>query len=341
MDRRSFRKENYYFLFTHSLDNKNSCYTKNSPALWRGYFYMKKPTRPLPKLIVLLGPTSSGKSELGVLLAKKFRGEIISADSRQVYKGMDIGSGKITKKEMRGVPHHLLSVVAPKKIFTAEQYREEALKEVAGIARRKHIPFLVGGTPFYIKSITENLVLPAVPPNLRLRKKLEKKSAGELFMLLKKKDPRRAKTIDPHNKRRLIRALEIIEATKKSVPVLKKSAPQFDILILGLKRGSEELKKRIAKRLSARLRQGMVAEVKKLHEEELSWEKLESFGMEYRFVAKFLQQKISREQMISSIQKANEQYVKKQMMWWKNDPKIHWVESPIQASKLMKKFLQK
>ncbi len=298
------------------------------------------PKKRLPKLIVILGPTSSGKSEMGVLLAKKFRGEIISADSRQVYKGMDIGSGKISEKEMRGVPHHLLSIVSPKRIFTAEQYRKKSLREISGIVRRGNFPILVGGTPFYIKAITENFALPAVPPNLALRKKFEKKSAGELFAMLKAKDPGRAKTIDAHNKHRLIRALEIIAATKKAVPTLKKSPSNFDILILGIKREQQDLQKRIAKRIASRLRQGMVAEVKKLHENGLSWKRLENFGMEYRFVAQFLQGKISRDEMIKSIQKSNKHYVKKQMMWWKNDPKIHWIQNTAQAATLIKKLLE-
>ena len=163
----------------------------------------------MEKIVVIVGPTASGKSDLGVMLAKKIQGEIISADSRQVYKGLNIGSGKITKKEMRGVSHYGLDIANPKKIFTAEDFKKHATQSLNKIICRGKIPIIVGGTGFYIDVLLGLRNTANVPPNPQLRKRIENKSANELFMMLKKLDPERAKTIDQHNPRRLVRAIEI------------------------------------------------------------------------------------------------------------------------------------
>ncbi|MCX6747919.1 MAG: tRNA (adenosine(37)-N6)-dimethylallyltransferase MiaA, partial [Candidatus Nomurabacteria bacterium] len=169
-----------------------------------------------PKVIVILGATSTGKSDLAVLLATtifKKKAEIISADSRQVYKGLDLGTGKITKKEMRGIPHHLLDVVNPKKTFTVTEFKKLADKKIKQILVRGNVPILCGGTGFYIDTVVNNVVFPEVPPNEELRKKLEQKNKEELFEILEKLDQQRAKDIkdknELNNKVRLIRAIEI------------------------------------------------------------------------------------------------------------------------------------
>ncbi|HDO23680.1 MAG TPA: tRNA (adenosine(37)-N6)-dimethylallyltransferase MiaA, partial [bacterium] len=164
------------------------------------------------KVIVILGPTASGKSEMAVKLAKKFNGEIISADSRQVYRGMDIGTGKITQKEMRGIPHHLLDVASPKKVFTVIDFKKRAEKAIKDIIKRGKISIICGGTGFYIQAITGGISIPEVKPNWKLRKQLEKKNAEQLFKMLKKLDPKRSKTIDAKNPRRLIRAIELAQS---------------------------------------------------------------------------------------------------------------------------------
>src|SRR3989344_2993718 len=161
------------------------------------------------KVLIIVGPTSSGKSALAVELARRFNGEVISADSRQVYKGLDIGTGKVTKREMRGVRHHLLDVASPKRVFTAHDFAERARAAIEDIASRGKLPVIAGGAGFYIDAFVGRIVLPEAPANAALRARLETKTAARLFALLKKKDPRRAKTIEPRNKRRLIRALEI------------------------------------------------------------------------------------------------------------------------------------
>ncbi len=297
-------------------------------------------SKTLSKLVVILGPTAVGKTALSVKLAKKFNGEIVSADSRQVYKGMDIGTGKITKKEMKGIPHHLLSVVSPRIKFTAARYKKLAHKAIKQIIRNNHIPFLVGGTGFYLQTITDNIIIPQVKPDWKLRAELEKLNTQKLFQLLKKKDGRRAKTIDSKNRRRLIRALEIIEKTKQPIPVFKKNKAEFDLLIIGIKKSQQDLKKLIEKRLYKRLKQGMITEIKRLKKQGLSWKRLEEFGLEYRFIAQYLQNKITHNQMIDKIQKESEHYTKRQMTWFKRDKRIHWINKRKQADKLIKGFLR-
>ena len=302
-------------------------------------------------LIAIVGPTASGKSDLGVRLAKEFDGEIVSADSRQVYKGLDIGSGKITKKEMMGVPHHLLDVALPKHTFSVERYQTLARKAIRGIQKRGKLPIVVGGTPFYVYAVVDGYVFPEVKPNPKLRKELEQLSIGQLLEKLKKLDPRRAESIEQKNKRRLVRALEIVMTTGKPVPELKKAAPLFDVLMVGMRRSPQELKKRIHKRLLNRLAHGMVDEVEQLHKNGLSWKRLEEFGLEYRFVAQYLsryarsgadrQKKISYREMVDLIQKESEDFARRQMLWFKRDPRIHWILSHTEARRLVQNYLKK
>ncbi|MFZ3074531.1 MAG: tRNA (adenosine(37)-N6)-dimethylallyltransferase MiaA [Minisyncoccales bacterium] len=293
------------------------------------------------KLIVIVGPNASGKSEIAVMIAKKFNGEVVSADSRQVYKGMDIGSGKITKKEMAGIRHHLLDVAAPRSVFTVTRYRKLALAAIKKIQKSDKIPILCGGTGFYVQSVIDGIVIPEVKPDWKLRKNLERKTVAELFAILKKLDPRRARTIESKNPRRLIRAIEIVKTTKKPVPELKKQPLPYPILIIGIKKSETELKKLIAKRTEKRLKAGMTGEVKKLKESGLSWNKLESFGLEYRACAQFLQKKITRTEMIENIKKEDWQYAKRQIMWFKRDARVRWIKNKTQATALAKKYFSK
>ncbi|MEA3344294.1 MAG: tRNA (adenosine(37)-N6)-dimethylallyltransferase MiaA [Patescibacteria group bacterium] len=290
------------------------------------------------KLIVILGQTASGKTDLSIKLAKKFNAEIVSADSRQVYRKMDIGTGKVTKKEMKGIPHHLLDVVSPKRKFTVVQYKKLALKAIRKIYKKNKIPFLVGGTGFYIQSIVEGIIVPEVKPNWKLRKKLENKNTKELFEILKKIDSKRSKTIEEKNKRRLIRAIEIAKTIGKS-PELKKK-PEFDVLVIGMKKETQVLNKLIRKRLLKRFKQGMVVEIKKLHKNGVSWKRLEEFGLEYKLIAQYLQEKIEYNEMIEKLQKEIEHFAKRQMTWFKRDKSIRWVTNFQQAEKLLKKFLK-
>ena len=293
----------------------------------------------LKKLIVILGPTASGKSELTIKLAKKFNGETVSADSRQVYKGMDIGTGKITKKEMKSIPHYLLDVASPKRRFTVVQHRKLALKAINKIHKKGKIPILCGGTGFYIQAVVDGIVIPEVPPDWKLRKKLEKKSVEELYKISKKLDPNRAKTIEKKNKRRLIRALEIVIKTKKPVPGLKKNPLPYPVLMLGIKKEKKELKKLIKKRFLKWLKIGLIAEVKKLRKSGLSWKKIEDFGIHYRVIAQYLQKKLNYQEMIENSIIELQNYAKRQMTWFKKDRRINWIKNYKEAEKLVKRFL--
>ncbi len=287
------------------------------------------------KLIVILGPTATGKSNFAVRLAKKIKhAEIISADSRQVYKGLDIGSGKITKKEMRGVPHHLLDVANPKKVFSVSEYQKLANKAIADIIARGNTPILVGGTGLYIDAVVYGTVFPEVPPNKVLRKKLESKTVQSLFKILQKLDSARAKTIDAQNPVRLIRAIEIATALGKVPAFVQKE--QYDTEFIGLTLPDDILKKKIHTRLLARMKIGMVREVANLHKKGLSWKRLESFGLEYRSIAQYLQKNPpsarsggggSKKEMLVELEKAIWQYTKRQMTWFKRNKKVIWRQS--------------
>ncbi len=297
-------------------------------------------TKEKPKLIVILGQTSTGKSDFAVSLATSLnktgvKCEIISADSRQVYKGLNLLSGKITKKEMGGIPHHLLDVVSAKKVFSVADFQKKAAKIITEISNRGNLPLLVGGTGFYIDAVVSGQVLPEVPPNLELRTKCQKMTLTELFRKLKQLDPARAKTIDAKNKVRLIRAIEIATALG-SVPKLSKTESPYDIQIIGLTVSEAELKQRIHLRLVKRLKQGMLKEAETLHKSGISWKRMHDLGLEARYSALYLQKKIGKEEMVSELEKAIWHYAKRQMTWFKRDMNILWIK-PTEIKKGLEK----
>jgi len=296
------------------------------------------------KIIVILGQTATGKSDFAVEVAKKINGEIISADSRQVYKGMNLGTGKITKREMKRIPHYLLDIVSPKNAtFSVSQYQKMAKKKIKEIIEKKKTPIICGGTGFYISSLTEGISFPEVSPNLELRNKLSKKTVLELFKILKEIDKERAKEIDKNNKVRLIRAIEIAKSLGK-IPKLKKVEPEYNILKIGLTFPQNELKERIHTRLEKRIKKGMIKEIKELHQNGVSWKKLESFGLEYRYVSYYLQGKMTKSEMIEKLYSAIWHFAKRQNTWFKRDKEIVWINPSkkreiITAQKEIKNFL--
>ena len=281
-----------------------------------------KTARKKQKVVALVGPTASGKSALAVRLAKKFDGEVISVDSRQVYRGLDIGSGKITKKEMAGVPHHLLDVADPKRTFTASQFTQKGRKTINGVIKKGKMPILTGGTGFYLAVLLGEISLPDVPPQKKLRTRLARASSAHLFKKLEKLDLERARAIDRYNRVRLIRAIEIATALGK-VPNIKKRSP-YNILKIGIDIKDAVLKEKINKRLAVRLRRGMLAEGKRLHHGGLSWKRMDALGLEYRYMAKYLMGEISKEEMRREIAKKIWQYAKRQRTWFKRDKEIRW-----------------
>jgi tRNA dimethylallyltransferase len=299
------------------------------------------------KLIVILGPTSSGKSSLAIRLARKFHGEIISADSRQIYKGMDIGTGKVTKKEQKLVPHHLLDVANPKKQFSVDKFKSLAKDTIVQIVNENKLPFLVGGTAFYIYAVIDNLRIPEVKPNLKLRNLLRNKSTAQLFAMLKKLDPARAKTIDAKNPRRLIRAIEIVKATGSPIPELSfpRKRESSNILILGIKKDPEALKKLIHRRVKQRFQQGLIAEIKKLLRLGLTLKRLKEIGLTYKMAAEHLVDKSGHmdknvyNELINKVARAEYQFSRHQMTWFKRDQRIHWIRNQKQAERLVQKYL--
>lgn len=272
------------------------------------------------RVLVIVGPTASGKSDLAVKLAKKFNGEIISADSRQIYKGLDIGTGKITKKEMSGISHHLIDVADPKKQFTVAQYKTMASNSLRYIVVNSKLPIVVGGTGFYIDALTGRKNFPNVPPNKLLRSKLNKLDKEKLFKILKKEDPRRAEAIDPNNKLRLIRALEII-ATLGSVPTLGSLTSKYKFIYIGLR--PDDLEKRIYKRLIKRL-PGIIREVKRLYKNGLSWKRLYELGLEYRYISKYVNNELNKKELVNKLYSEIRKYAKRQMVWFKRNKDIIW-----------------
>jgi len=298
--------------------------------------YIDKKVKSMP-IIAIAGPTGSGKTSLAVSIARVLKGEIISADSRQVYRGMDIGTGKVTKREMRGIPHYLLDVANPKRIFTVAGYIPRAERAVRDIWKRGKTPIICGGTGFYIDALLRGESIPDVPPNLKLRKQLKGKPARELYLMLKKLDPRRAKTIDAKNPVRLIRAIEIAQVLGK-VPKQTSHPLTNRILWIGIARKPDELKQFILKRLHARIKIGMLKEMKRLHEEGVSWKRMEAMGLEYRFSSRYLTGKITKQEFVGQLSHAIEQFAKRQMTWFKRNREIHWVKNEREAFALVKKF---
>lgn len=292
------------------------------------------------KIVVIVGMTATGKSDLAVRLARVFNGEVVSADSRQVYRGLDLGTGKITRREMRGVPHHMLDVADPKRPYNAARFQKNGRKIISDILRRGKIPIIVGGTGFYIDALVYDIDFPAVAPNFRLRKKLEKLSTEELLQHLQKLDPKRAKEIDVKNRVRLIRAIEIATLYGPVRPLTKKTP--YDVLWLGLRTNDADLRERIAIRLKKRLRAGMIQEFSRLHKGGLSYRRMEELGLEYRFGARLLQGKLSRKVFETELAKEIRRYAKRQMTWFRKNPNIIWFtpENTFAIEAVVRDFLQ-
>ncbi|MDP2790053.1 MAG: tRNA (adenosine(37)-N6)-dimethylallyltransferase MiaA [bacterium] len=291
------------------------------------------------KVVAIVGQTATGKSALGITLARHFRGSIISADSRQVYRGLDIGSGKVSKREQRIVPHLLLDVANPRRMYTVAQFVRDAKMAMRTIHQQGRVPIVVGGTGFWLDALLKGTNIPAVPPNPRLRKKLEKQKIAVLYAQLQRLDPQRAQSIDPHNPMRIIRALEIIMTTGKPVPLLTVKA-RYDVLWLGLRQSVEKLRGLISARLKRRVRAGLVAEVRHLLQQGVPAQRLLDLGLEYRFVTRYLQHDLTREEMLQQLETAIRHYAKRQRTWFVRNPKIHWVKSTRQAAQLTRAFLK-
>jgi tRNA dimethylallyltransferase len=239
------------------------------------------------KLVVILGTNASGKSGLGIELALKFGAEIVSADSRQVFKGLDLGSGKVTKEEMKGVPHFLLDVAAPGDFFSLMDYQKLAYEAIDDIVSRGKTPFLVGGTGLYVNAVVDGYNLTDAPVDEELRKKVEAMSLNELQDLITEKCSIGGipENLDMSNKRRLERAAEKLLMGK---PLNLESVKRYDTLCLGVTWERQKLYKRIEERLDRRLEQGMIEEVENLMKQGVSNDFLYKLGLEYRYIMMYL-----------------------------------------------------
>lgn len=268
----------------------------------------------LQRIIVVAGPTASGKSDFGVELALKLHGEIISADSRQVYRELDIGTGKITDEEKKGIPHYMLDICDINESFSVSEFTVKALPIIEDIISRGKAPIVCGGTGQYIDAIMYENTPPKVAPNKMLREKLEKLSTEELFAELVKKDRRRAEKIDKHNRVRLIRALEIIHTLGK-VPENNILAPRFEVEFYLMNPTKEALEERVHKRLLKRFDMGMIQEMESLIAQGYDLGVLAQKGIEYKYMAKYLEGKLNYDELVAALKIATWQYAKRQRTW--------------------------
>jgi tRNA dimethylallyltransferase len=286
-----------------------------------------------PPLIVILGPTASGKSGLAVAFAQRMNGEVISADSRQIYRELDVGTEKISAGEMKGIPHHCINIASPRRSFSVTQWRAQAQKAIVQCSARGVTPILAGGTGLYIDALIYGVEFPSVRPDTTLRRELETKPAPELYTILQGLDPVRARTIEKANPRRLIRAIEIARALGK-VPTLTDKKPRYKVTWIGINPPFPILEERISARLDRALKEGLVAETQKLRTElGLSWKRINELGMEYRVCGEFLQGTLPEGDLRDTLVREVRRYAKRQLTWLKRYKDVVWYESAEEALK--------
>jgi tRNA dimethylallyltransferase len=264
-------------------------------------------------LLVVLGPTASGKTRLGVQLAKALGGEVISADSRQVYRGMDIGTGK-DLAEYGDIPHHLIDIVNPGDEFSLFQFQRLFFEVFAAVRERGNLPVLVGGTGMYLHSVLQGSLLVETPQNPHLRRELADLSMAALSERLKGSPHRLHNTTDLLERERLVRAIEIAEYGRGREP---EPVPEMKPLILGIRWEREALRRRITARLRERLAHGMIGEVERLHQQGVPWETLEFYGLEYRFIPRHLKGELNRNDMLQKLGSAIHDFAKRQETWFR------------------------
>ena len=294
----------------------------------------------LPKLIVVEGTTASGKSDFGVELALRYGGEVISADSRQVFRGLDLGSGKITPEETRGVPHHMIDVCDAGSFFSMADYQKMAYRAIDDVIARGKLPFLVGGTGLYVASVADGYVMSDRMPDLAYRAELEKRTTEDLYVMLKSIVP--DTDVDPRNRNRVMRLLEKIHDGDDVTP--SKQA-RYETLRLGVTWDRAVVRQRIDERLDRRIELGMIEEVKGLLDAGVSEEYMIKLGLEYKFITQYLRGDYSSlEEMKELLATAIKQFAKRQMIWFRRDPSIHWLDmtaDPVgEACAIIDQFLE-
>lgn len=289
----------------------------------------------MEKLIAIVGPTAVGKTDLAIRLAKKFGGVLISADSRQIYKGMDIGTAKD-----KSYPQHLIDVLSPKTTFNVLRFKNLCLKSIRAVLKKEKIPILVGGSGLYLNSVLHNFEIPRVKADKRLRAKLEKLSVEELREKLKRLDPAAAETTGK-NKRRIIRALEVVLKTGSYFSTQKKKGePLFDFLVIGLRLPREKLYDRINKRVDKQVKEGLVKEVESLIKKYGKGAHALKSTIAYKEFIPYFEDEITLEEAIEEIKKNSRRFARRQMTWFKAQPDVHWTNSNREAEKLVTEFIK-
>ncbi|MFA5129675.1 MAG: tRNA (adenosine(37)-N6)-dimethylallyltransferase MiaA [Patescibacteria group bacterium] len=311
----------------------------------------KRSRKPLPKVVCIVGATSSGKTTLGIQIAQAFDGEVVNADARQIYRHVSIGTGKPTgasklyKRRYRafmykGIPHYLMDFLPPTEQYSVSEWKASAMKAIKGIVKRKHLPIVVGGTGLYISSIVDNLEIPEVPPQILFRKEFESKTLDELVHFLLHLDPEAAAFIDLKNKRRVIRALEIMTFTGEKISLSRKKGPPLvDVLQIGIDYSMEELTERTSKAIDGMIEQGLFSEVEALMEAQIPDTSPAFTSIGYPGIIKSLRGEISRDEAINNLKKLTRAYVKRQITWFKRDPRIVWVKSRDEGVEVVRKWL--
>lgn len=307
--------------------------------------------RALPRVLCIVGPTSSGKTNLAIQLAKRFGGEIINADARQVYKDFDIGTGKPPEGKrgvyegrrvflVKKIPHYLMDFLPPEETFTVAEWRRKALKAISYITDRGHLPIVVGGTGLYIQSLLDNYRIPSVAPQQAFRDAMEKKTLEELVALLKKMDPKALSIVDLKNRRRVLRALEVVTYSGKPFSAQRRqSPPTMDALVLAPFRTKEDLHARINAAVESMVERGWIDEIRHLHDRGIAWDAPAMTSIGYREIARYVRGECKLEEAIEETKRATRQYAKRQMTWFKRDKRIHWVKDEKEAAALVENWI--
>lgn len=297
-----------------------------------------------PKLIAIVGTNASGKSAVGLELARRFGGEIVSADSRQILRGYDLCSGKVTTEERQAVPHHLLDIADAGDYFSLADYQTQAYAAIDDILARGKQPFLVGGTGLYVAAVADGYDLTDAGPDEALRERLERMSTEELTLLFREKSGEVPAFLDLNNRRRLVRACEVA-LSGRDFAATRSCRPRYDALKIGVTWERPLLRQRIAERLRIRLEQGMIDEVKRGLEAGVAYEAFHNLGLEYRFIAQYLRGEFSSyDEFVEKLHTAICRFAKRQMTWFRRDPAIRWLDmhgDPVaQAEQLIGDFLE-